>query len=55
MHHFVPRPPARAIPRPMSAAFALALLATPLGACNEHSAAPVERPAFVRTEHRAAA
>src|SRR5258705_8611461 len=38
-----------AIPRPISAAVALALLATPLGACNEHSAAPVERPALVRT------
>jgi RND family efflux transporter MFP subunit len=39
-----------AIPRPMSAAVALALLATPLGACNERSAAPAERPALVRTE-----
>ena len=50
MHHVIPRPPAMAIPRPMSAAVVLALLATPLGACNEHSAAPVERPALVRTE-----
>jgi RND family efflux transporter MFP subunit len=39
-----------AIPRPMRAAVALALLATPLGACNERSAAPAERPALVRTE-----
>src|ERR1700751_5503619 len=39
-----------AIPRPMSAALALALLATPLAACNDPSAAPAERPALVRTE-----
>src|SRR6476646_2591460 len=39
-----------AIPRPMSATVALALLATPLGACNERSAAPVELPALVHTE-----
>jgi len=38
------------MPRPMSAAVALALLTTPLGACNERSDAPVERPALVRTE-----
>jgi RND family efflux transporter MFP subunit len=50
VHHFIPHPPAMAIPRPMRAAVALALLATPLGACNERSAAPVERPALVRTE-----
>jgi membrane fusion protein, multidrug efflux system len=50
VHHFIPRQPAMAIPRPMSAAVALALLAIPLSACNEHSAAPVERPALVRTE-----
>ena len=50
MHHFVPRPPTLALPRPMRAALAVALLATPLGACNERSAAPVERPALVRTE-----
>ena len=50
MHQFIPHRPAMAIPRPMSAAVALALLATPLGACNEHSAAPAERPALVRTE-----
>jgi RND family efflux transporter MFP subunit len=34
----------------MRAAFALALLATPLGACNDHSVAPVERAALVHTE-----
>ncbi|MBR1148801.1 efflux RND transporter periplasmic adaptor subunit [Bradyrhizobium sp. AUGA SZCCT0431] len=39
-----------AIPRRMSAAVALALLAMPLGACNERSAAPVERAALVHTE-----
>jgi RND family efflux transporter MFP subunit len=50
VHHFIPHPPAMAIPRPMRAAVALALLATPLGACNERFAAPVERPALVRTE-----
>jgi RND family efflux transporter MFP subunit len=50
LRHFIPHRPAKAIPRPMSAAVALALLATPLGACNERSAAPVERPALVRTE-----
>jgi membrane fusion protein, multidrug efflux system len=50
VHHFIPHPPAMAIPRPMSAAVALALLATPLSACNEHSAAPVERAALVHTE-----
>ena len=49
MHHFIPHRPAMAIPRPMCAAVALALLAMPLGACNERSAAPVERPALVRT------
>ena len=34
----------------MRAALALALLATPLGACNDPSAAPVERAALVHTE-----
>jgi membrane fusion protein, multidrug efflux system len=48
--HSSPHPPARAIPRPMSAALALVLLAAPLGACNDRSAAPVERAAFVHTE-----
>jgi RND family efflux transporter MFP subunit len=41
---------AMAIPLPMSAAVALALLATPLGACNDRFAAPVERAALVHTE-----
>jgi RND family efflux transporter MFP subunit len=50
VHHFIPHPPAMAIPRSMRAAVALALLATPLGACNEQSATPAERPALVRTE-----
>jgi membrane fusion protein, multidrug efflux system len=50
VHHFVPRPAARAIPRPMSAAFALVLLAAPLGACNDRAATAVERAAFVHTE-----
>jgi RND family efflux transporter MFP subunit len=50
MRHFIPYPSAMAIRRPMRAAVALALLATPLGACNERSAAPVERPALVHTE-----
>jgi membrane fusion protein, multidrug efflux system len=50
VNYLIPRPPAMVITRPMSAALALALLATPLGACDEHSAAPVERPALVHTE-----
>ena len=50
MHHFIPRRPAMAIPRPTTVTVALLLLATPLGACNERSAAPAERPALVRTE-----
>jgi RND family efflux transporter MFP subunit len=36
--------------RCLKAALAVVLLATPLSACNERSAAPVERPALVRTE-----
>ena len=43
-----PHPPA--LLRHMNAALAVALLATPLGACNDHSTNPVERAAFVRTE-----
>ena len=43
-------PPVTAIPQPMSAAVALALLATLLGACNDHSNASVERPALVHTD-----
>jgi membrane fusion protein, multidrug efflux system len=50
VHHFVPRPPARAIPRPMNAALALLLLAAPLGACNDRAVTTVERAAFVHTE-----
>jgi membrane fusion protein, multidrug efflux system len=50
VHHFVPLPPARAIPRPMSAALALVLLAAPLSACNDHSVAPIERASLVHTE-----
>src|ERR1700682_2695376 len=50
MHHFVLRPPARAIPRPMSAALALVLLAAPLSACNDLAITTVERAAFVHTE-----
>ena len=50
MHHFVPLPPARALPRPMSAALALVLLAAPLSACNDHSVAPIERASLVHTE-----
>ncbi len=49
MHHFIP-PPARAISRPITAAFALVLLAAPLTACNERTVTATERPAFVHTE-----
>ena len=48
MPPFSPHLPARL--RHMNAALAVALLATPLGACNDHSTNPVERAAFVRTE-----
>ena len=34
----------------LNATLALALLAMPLGACNDHSTLPAERAAFVRTE-----
>jgi RND family efflux transporter MFP subunit len=50
VHHFVPRPPTRAIPGPMGAALALVLLAAPLGACNDRAVTTIERPAFVHTE-----
>ena len=50
MHHFDLPPPTPAIPRPMSAAFALVLLAAPLGACNDGAGTTVERAAFVHTE-----
>jgi membrane fusion protein, multidrug efflux system len=50
VHHFVLRPPARAIPRPLSAALALVLLAAPLSACNDRAVTTAERAAFVDTE-----
>jgi RND family efflux transporter MFP subunit len=50
MHASIHHPAASAIPRPVRAIFALALLGAPLGACNDHSAAPVERAALVHTE-----
>jgi RND family efflux transporter MFP subunit len=50
VHHFVPRPPTLALPRPMRAALAVALLAMPLSACNDRAVTPVERAAFVHTE-----
>ena len=50
MHYFSHHPPASAIPRPARAVFALALLAAPLGACDDRSAAPGERAAVVHTE-----
>ncbi len=50
MHPSVPHPPALAIPRPMRAALAVALLAMPLSACNDRAATSVERAAFVHTE-----
>jgi membrane fusion protein, multidrug efflux system len=50
MHRSIHHSPASAIiPRPVRAVFAFALLAT-LGACNDRSAAPVERAALVHTE-----
>jgi membrane fusion protein, multidrug efflux system len=48
--HSIPDPPAPWIPKPMSAALALALLAAPLGACNDRAATAVECAAFVHTE-----
>ena len=50
MSDFNPHPPARAIPQPMGAAVALALLATLLSACKDHSDAAVERSALVHTQ-----
>jgi RND family efflux transporter MFP subunit len=48
LHYSIPDPPILA--KPLRAALALALLATPLGACNDHSAAPLERAALVHIE-----
>jgi RND family efflux transporter MFP subunit len=50
MHHSVPDRQALAVPRFSSAAVALALIATPLAACNDRAVAPLERAALVRTE-----
>ncbi len=50
MHHSIHRPSVSANPSPLRAVLALALLAAPLGACNDRSAAPVERAAVVHTE-----
>src|SRR6478735_5022932 len=50
MHRFVQLWPARALPRPASAALALVLLVAPLSACNDRTATTVERAAFVHTE-----
>ncbi len=50
MHHSILHPPASAIPKPLRAVFALAVLAAPLGACNDRVAAAVERAAVVHTE-----
>jgi membrane fusion protein, multidrug efflux system len=50
MHHSIHHPPASAIPRPVRAVFALALLAAPLGACNGRAITTIERAAFVHTE-----
>src|SRR6201993_499555 len=50
MHHSIHHPPASAITRPVRAVFALALLAAPLGACNDRAVTTVERAAFVHTE-----
>src|ERR1700752_5382184 len=41
---------AQAILRHVSIALALALVAAPLAACNDHAASPLERAAFVHTE-----
>jgi RND family efflux transporter MFP subunit len=54
-HHFPPcidlgQKPGRPALRHLNAALAVTLLAAPLSACNDRSATPVERAAFVRTE-----
>jgi membrane fusion protein, multidrug efflux system len=48
VHCTVPDTPILA--KPMRAALALAFLATPLGACNDHSGPPLERAALVHVE-----
>jgi membrane fusion protein, multidrug efflux system len=48
--HSIHHPPASAILRPVRAVFALALLAAPLGACNDRAVTTVERAVFVHTE-----
>ena len=50
LHYSIPYPPALAIPRPVSAALALVLLAAPLSACNDRATTIVERAALVHTE-----
>jgi membrane fusion protein, multidrug efflux system len=50
MHLSIHHPPASAVLRAVRAVLALALLAAPLGACSDHSAAPGERAAVVHTE-----
>jgi RND family efflux transporter MFP subunit len=50
VHRSIHHPPASAIPRPVRAVFALALLAAPLGACNDRAVSTAERAAFVHTE-----
>ena len=50
MYRSPTHPPAMTRPQPIGAAVALALLATLLSACKDHSDASVERPALVHTE-----
>jgi RND family efflux transporter MFP subunit len=48
--HRSPHPTTFSIPSPVRTALALALMAAPLGACDDHTPAPVERAAYVHTE-----
>jgi membrane fusion protein, multidrug efflux system len=50
VYRSLPRVLAQAILRHVCIALALALLAAPLAACNDHAASPLERAAFVHTE-----
>jgi membrane fusion protein, multidrug efflux system len=50
VHGSVAHLPALVFPRPIRAALALALLASPLSACNDRAVTPAERAAFVLTE-----